>query len=177
VKSLACGPGFVACTLSQYSSKFPEKRPNGSSGTSPDQRGDERIKTEASGVWLSEVQTWGTPDQGRLGLGQDIDAYYTVDQVSLSLSSPLVRGSTSQQYQQNTSQPTRVMGTLVRECVDIVSCGAFHTLVLTNNHILFAFGDNRSGQLGLGTNSGAGRRARGEGWDCLAHTRTTQMYP
>ena len=48
-------------------------------------------------------------------------------------------------------QPTRVMGSLVCACVDLVTCGAFHSLVLTHDHILYAFGDNRSGQLGLGS--------------------------
>jgi alpha-tubulin suppressor-like RCC1 family protein len=69
-----------------------------------------------------KLYTWGNGFYGRLGTGFEIKELY----------------------------PTLVVDLSEKEVVR-VSCGAFHTLCLTQDGKLWAFGNDKYGKLGLGT--------------------------
>eukprot|EP01112_Ceratiomyxa_fruticulosa_P017501 TRINITY_DN5460_c0_g1_i2.p1 TRINITY_DN5460_c0_g1~~TRINITY_DN5460_c0_g1_i2.p1 ORF type:complete len:779 (-),score=140.16 TRINITY_DN5460_c0_g1_i2:91-2427(-) len=52
-------------------------------------------------------------------------------------------------YESNNNYPMKVSGVLKKKRVVKVSCGAFHTAVVTSNGELYTFGRNDSGQLGV----------------------------
>ncbi|CAB3359300.1 Hypothetical predicted protein [Cloeon dipterum] len=73
---------------------------------------------------IGSVFAWGENSQGQLGLGT----------------------------RKNTLIPTKITKTLVGKKVVQVACGTNHTLALTSDGQVFAFGSNYYGQLGLSNN-------------------------
>ena len=78
-----------------------------------------------------ELQTWGLAEGGRLGHGSDYDLFFPVP------------------------SPTAVTA-LQRDTVRTVSCGASHCVTAMATGEVYSWGDNRSGQLGLGMQSYTG---------------------
>ncbi|XP_065334917.1 RCC1 and BTB domain-containing protein 1-like [Cloeon dipterum] len=72
------------------------------------------------------VFSWGNNEDGQLGLG-------------------------TTEY---TKIPTKIMGKLAQKMVVQVACGGNHTLVLTSEGQVYAFGQNVDEQLGLGSRTG-----------------------
>jgi hypothetical protein len=74
------------------------------------------------------IWTWGCPDQGQLGLGQNTDG----NNVSAVIPTPV--GTTSDW--------------------SLITAGGYHTAAIKTNGSLWVWGENDSGQLGLGYTSG-----------------------
>lgn len=73
-----------------------------------------------------QLQTWGLAEYGRLGHGPDHDLFFPVE------------------------RPLRVM-TLMSDIVEQVACGSHHVVCVTRQGQVYAWGDNRCGQLGTGS--------------------------
>lgn len=91
---------------------------------------DDRVVRINAGQWHScaitsrgELYTWGVGFQGRLGHGDKEPCF----------------------------SPTRVGGALEGHRVIDVACGSFHTVALTDDGMVFCWGDNANGQCGSGT--------------------------
>lgn len=80
-----------------------------------------------------EVYSWGAAACGQLGL-EELDF--------------LPRDGDESPYQPYPSLVTKLKGKKIVS----VACGEAHTLVLTNNGVVYSFGASNCGQLGIGTN-------------------------
>nr|XP_031850184.1 RCC1 and BTB domain-containing protein 1-like isoform X1 [Nomia melanderi] len=73
-----------------------------------------------------EVYTWGDNSVGQLGTGNNIDL-----------------------YSDKPCQVTKLTGVVIKK----VTCGGWHTLALSDEGILFVWGDNSHGQLGISSSN------------------------
>lgn len=85
------------------------------------------------------IYSWGWPGYGRLGHGgaSEVDSM-------LPIPAPRVIG-----------------GILENVVIKMVACGKDHSLAISENGALYAWGDNRFGQLGIGLSSSAGKISPG----------------
>lgn len=84
------------------------------------------------------MYTWGRAGNGRLGqsLTADLDCQESYD------------------------DPKRVIGALSEAYISDVACGRFHMLALSDNGEVFAWGDNKCGQIGLSSSPLVGQSLR-----------------
>ncbi|GFO01566.1 X-linked retinitis pigmentosa GTPase regulator-like, partial [Plakobranchus ocellatus] len=130
------------------------------------------------------VFVWGGNEDGKLGLGQEVETAY--DPTHLDLGSPVIYVACGYYHTAlvtddgklytmgeidggklglsddilNTHIPQHVDS--IAEPVKSVACGSTHTVALTESGDCYVFGDGESGQLGLGT-------------DVLATTKPTRL--
>jgi len=78
-----------------------------------------------------QLHTWGLAESGKLGHGPDLDIFFPVE------------------------RPLRVR-TLMSDMVEQIACGSHHVLCVTRRGEVYAWGDNRCGQLGLPIETGRG---------------------
>lgn len=100
-----------------------------------------------------ELYCWGWGEHGRLGLGHEVRPLamhgpHDYDEV-VSRWRACTRGPNfCRVVQEMVSTPTLVEGALEGKAVIGVSCGSAHTVVLTADGVVYAFGWNEFGQVG-----------------------------
>lgn len=91
---------------------------------------------DAKGIWNTVVYAFGLAMEGQLGLGEEHENEYVYENVYGT-------------FCYDTS-PVLVRPLCGKHVVQ-VECGHEHTIVLTSDGVVYAFGDGSAGQLGLGS--------------------------
>eukprot|EP01133_Synstelium_polycarpum_P008173 gene8173-9607_t len=102
------------------------------------------------------LYSWGIGDQGQLGLG-DLSESIELENDPLQLlmfnkTTMRKKGSTCRAPLDNVLQPSpRQIHSLHGIVITQIACGAHHSMALTKDGVVYSFGANAHGQLGIGT--------------------------